>query len=112
MPLDNVISGRVQEVVELEDQALATSGDYRNYFIHDGVRYSHIIDPLTGYPVPQELASVTVLNQSAAWADGWATALLALGPEAGLLLAEQQNIAAYFVLRTDSNFAVTTSSAW
>lgn len=111
-PLDNVISGQVQELVELEGLALATSGDYRNYFMHEGVRYSHIIDVVTGYPVPQQLASVTVLHESAAWADGWATAMLALGPERGLEMAEQQNLAAYFVLRTDLGFEVLTSSSW
>lgn len=111
-PLDNVISGQVQELVELQDQALATSGDYRNYFMQDGVRYSHIINPITGYPVPQEIASVTVLHKSSAWADAWATAFLVLGAERGLRLAEQENIAAYFVLRSAHGFEVATSSDW
>lgn len=111
-PLDNVISGQVQELVEVKDQALATSGDYRNYFFDAGIRYSHIIDARTGYPVPQQLASVTVLHDSAVWADGWATAMLALGAERGLELAEQQHLAVYFVLRSESGFRVVTSTAW
>lgn len=111
-PLDNFISGQVQEIVELQQGALATSGDYRNYFIYENVRYSHIIDASTGFPVPQQLASVTVLHDSAAWADGWATAMLVVGAERGLALAEQQNLAAYFVLRAEDGFEVRTSSQW
>jgi len=111
-PLDGLMSGAIQEEVSLENQALATSGDYRNYFMHEGVRYSHIIDARTGFPVPQELASVTVRHDSSAWADGWATALLAMGAEEGLELAEQQELAVYLILRTDSGFEVQTSSAW
>jgi len=111
-PLDNLVSGQVQAVVELDNQALATSGDYRNYFMHQGVRYSHILNPVTGYPVVQDLASVTVLHNSAAWADAWATALLALGPEQGLALAEQKNVASYFILRSETGFEIRTSTDW
>ncbi len=112
VPLDQVISGQVQQVVELENLALATSGDYRNYFVHEGVRYSHIIDPRTGYPVPQQVASVTVLQETTLWADGWATAMLALGAEKGMALAERMDIPAYFVLRNEQGFEVQTSSSW
>lgn len=112
VPMDQLVSGQVQQVVALDGMALATSGDYRNYFVHQGIRYSHIINPRTGYPVPQELASVTVLHQSTLWADGWATAMLALGPEKGMALAEQMDIPTYFVLRKDQGFEVQTSSSW
>ena len=61
--------------------AVATSGDYRNYFEVDGKRYSHSIDPRTGYPVAHDLVSVTVVHPSAMMADAWATALTVLGAE-------------------------------
>jgi|MEHZ01.4.fsa_nt_MEHZ011250982.1_60 thiamine biosynthesis lipoprotein len=114
-PLDGLqlpSADAIQDLVEMDRGALATSGDYRNYFLHEDRRYSHVIDPRTGYPILQELASVTVIHDSTLWADGWATTLLALGPEKGLQLAEQQNLAAYLVLRTDTGFEVLTSSSW
>jgi thiamine biosynthesis lipoprotein len=80
-------------VVPLNNLAMATSGDYRNFFTEEGIRYSHTIDPRTGYPVTHRLASVTVLHEHAALADGWATALNVLGPEAGLTLARQEQLA-------------------
>lgn len=89
----------VHTVVRLTDSAMATSGDYRNYFEHGGTYYSHTIDPRTGYPVSHEAASVTVIADTAAFADAMATALLVLGPEHGFELAERENIAAYFLLR-------------
>lgn len=89
----------VQKIIKLTDTAIATSGDYRNYFEYDGTAYSHTINPLTGYPVAHDAASVTVVADTAAFADGIATALLVLGPKAGLELAEREQIAAYFLLR-------------
>lgn len=94
----------VQTVVRLTDAAVATSGDYRNFFERDGVRYSHTIDPRTGRPVEHELASVTVIDESAAFADGMATGLLVLGPDAGLELATGGNLAAYFLVRAEDGF--------
>jgi thiamine biosynthesis lipoprotein len=94
----------IHTVVHLTDAAMATSGDYRNYFEHEGRFYSHTIDPRTGYPVTHDAASVTVIAQTAAFADAAATALLVLGPDAGMKLAEQENIAAYFLLRLGTEF--------
>lgn len=102
----------VQEVIEISDHALATSGDYRNFFIDQGVRYSHVIDPRSGYPILQDVASVTVIHSSALWADGWATALLAVGPERAMQLAEEHNLAVYMVLRSEQGFEVLTSTQW
>lgn len=90
---------RVGHLVAMEDEALATSGDYRNYFEADGERYSHIIDPRTGRPVAHELASVSVLAASCTRADGLATALLVLGPDAGHSLAESLKVEALFLVR-------------
>jgi thiamine biosynthesis lipoprotein len=85
--------------IALTDRALATSGDYRNFFEHDGVRYSHTLDPRTGHPVRHRLTSVSVVHHSAATADAWATALLVLGPEDGYELAERRGLAVCFMLR-------------
>ena len=100
----------VQTVVRLTNTAMATSGDYRNYFEHDGTHYSHTIDPRTGYPVSHNGASVTVVADSAAFADATATALLVLGPDDGLKLAEQESIAAFFLLRLGNEFEERMSS--
>ena len=104
-------SGRsVQTVLHLSDAAMATSGDYRNFFEHEGHFYSHTIDPRTGYPVTHNGASVTVVADTAAFADAAATALLVLGPDAGMELAERESIAAYFLLRLGSEFEERMSS--
>lgn len=94
----------VQTVVSVTNSAMATSGDYRNFFEHDGRFYSHTIDPRTGSPITHEAASVTVIADTAAFADAAATALLVLGPQAGLELAERESIAAYFLLRLGDEF--------
>jgi thiamine biosynthesis lipoprotein len=94
----------VQIIVPLIQMGIATSGDYRNFFEFDGQRFSHTIDGRTGYPVKHDLASVSVLHEFVALADAWATALTVLGAEEGLKLAEEYNIAAYFIVRTDAGF--------
>ena len=101
-----------QLIIEPGDMAVATSGDYRNYIEVDGVRFSHTIDPATGYPITHNLASVTVIHPSCAMADAWATALNVAGPEEGLKLAERQQLAAYFIIREQEGFAVVTSTAF
>jgi thiamine biosynthesis lipoprotein len=101
-PLDE--ERRVHTVIRLTDRAVATSGDYRNFFEFDERRYSHEIDTRTGRPVTHSLASVTVIADTAAYADGMATALMVLGPKEGLELARSRNIAALFLVRTPSGF--------
>ena len=92
--------GTVQRTLHIEDAAVATSGDYRNFHRWQGQRYSHSMDPRLGRPVRHALASVTVVAQRAARADAWATALHVLGPELGRQLAEQHGLAAFFIIRT------------
>lgn len=87
----------IELVVEIEDKGLATSGDYRNFVEHDGVRYSHIIDPTTGRPITHKSTSVSVVAENAMMADAWATAMLVLGNEKGLEIAEANNIAVFFI---------------
>lgn len=90
---------RPHMVLRLTDTAVATSGDYRNYFEVDGKRYSHTIDTRTGRPVTHSLASVTVIDESACRADALATALLVMGPDKGMELAIREQLAVLFLLR-------------
>ena len=106
------IPGAIQRVVGLADRAMATSGDYRNYREKNGVRLSHIIDPRTGRPISHRLASVSVIDEQCMWADGLATALMVLGPEKGLELADREGIAALFLTRDGEQFREQPSHAF
>ncbi len=91
--------GNIARVVEVSDAALTTAGDYRDYFEVDGVRYQHILDPASGWPVNHGLASVTVIAPGRASADGYATAIMVLGPERGMRFAAAQGLAVHMILR-------------
>lgn len=99
----------VHTTFPLRDMAAATSGDYRNFREVQGQRYSHVIDPRTGRPTAHSVASVTVLAESAAIADALATALLVLGAQEGLKLANEENIAALFIVRNAKQIRELTS---
>ncbi|KGE03362.1 FAD:protein FMN transferase [Pseudohaliea rubra] len=88
----------------LFDAGIATSGDYRNFFTVNGVRYSHMIDPRTGTPVTHDVVSVTVIHESCMLADGWATALAVLGREAALRVATEAGLAVYLLARQGEGF--------
>lgn len=94
----------IQRIVGLKDTGMATSGDYRNYFEVDGSRYCHIIDPGPGRPLTHKLASVTVFDPSCMRADGLATALMVLGPDAGYDLALQEKLPAFFIIKSNTGF--------
>ena len=102
--------GEIEEVVELPQQnirALATSGDYRNYYELHGQRISHTIDARNGEPIKHSLASVSVLHKNAMLADGWATLLNVLGPVDGLALAKREKIPVLFIIRErDDSFSM------
>ena len=102
----------LQQVLEFTDGSLATSGDYRNYWERDGVRYSHTIDPRTGRPVEHALASASVFHESCAMADAYATALLVLGPEEGLRWADQNDIAALLLVYREDSLEERPSAAF
>ncbi|MEM1361973.1 MAG: FAD:protein FMN transferase [Pseudomonadota bacterium] len=102
----------VQQIVGVPDLGLATSGDYRNYFEQDGIRYSHIIDATTGAPVIHNTASVTVLAENAMLADGWATAFLALGSEDAMRIAQEQGLAIFAIDRSEGGFVTVASPAF
>lgn len=91
-------------ILEVEQGAMATSGDYRNYFEEDGVRYSHTLNPDTGYPIRHELVSVTVLAQRSAFADAYATAFLVMGTERAMALANRLDMSVYLIEKTDQGY--------
>jgi len=78
-PLENILEREIQEVFEISGLSLATSGNYRQFYVEDGVKYSHTIDPKTGYPARSNLLSATVLAGDCMTADAWATAFMVLG---------------------------------
>jgi thiamine biosynthesis lipoprotein len=88
----------VYRVVALEGNALATSGDYRNFFEMGGRRYSHVIDPRTGYPVANGVVSVSVIADTCTRADGLATAMMVMGADAAIALANRMSDASCFVV--------------
>ena len=97
--------------VELSDEGVSTAGDYLNYIEIDGLRYSHLVDPSTGRPLPLVGLSVSVVHESAVVADAWDTALAVLGPYAGHELAEREGIAAIFITRDGDGFRDWTTAA-
>jgi FAD:protein FMN transferase len=96
-PLDD--RQEAQYVMPIRNMSLATSGDYRNYFEEAGQRFSHTLDPRSGRPIDHQLASVSVLHPSNAWADAWATALMVLGFDEGMALAREQGLKVMMILR-------------
>lgn len=86
--------------IDLVDEAVATSGDYRNFYEDRGVLYAHIIDPRSGFPISYRGFSVSVVHPDAGMADAWATALTVLGPDEGFELAEREGLAALFAWRS------------
>ena len=99
-------------LVALHELAVATSGDYRRYFDYRGQRASHTLDPRTGYPIRNGVASVTVIHQECMAADALSTALSVLGPDDGMALAEELGLAARFLVRQDGKLAPLRSSAY
>ncbi len=101
-----------QKIIEPGDRAVATSGDYRNYFEKDGQRYSHTIDPVTGYPINHKLASVTVIMPTCSLADAWATAINVAGPELGMNIAEANHLPVFMLIRDGDGYKEAMSSAF
>jgi FAD:protein FMN transferase len=95
----DAVPQRARLVLPLSGRAMATSGDYRQFFEHAGRRYSHEIDPARGEPIAHGLASVTVVADDCMAADALATGLIVLGPQRGMALAQREGIAAHFILR-------------
>lgn len=102
----------IQEVVQLTDGAIATAGDYRNFYQEDGKRYSHVINPNTGKPIQHKLVSTSVYAADCMSADAYATALLVMGTEKAKQFIEQQQLAALLVYKTDDGFKEWSSSSF
>ena len=107
-----LVRGGIQQVIAVMDRGVATSGDYRNYFERDGVRYSHTIDPRTGRPISHNLASVTVIRKDATEADALATAYMVLGAGEALAMANRDSVATLLLVKSGDEFAEFSSDAF
>jgi len=101
---DNNLPGNdLQAIISLKDRSLATSGNYRKFFIEDGIKYSHTIDPRTGYPARNQLLSATIIADECATADGIATACMVIGKEKAIeFLGFHPEFDAFLVYSDDS----------
>ena len=102
----------IQRIIGVSAGGVATSGDYRNYFERDGVRFSHTIDPRSGRPISHGLASATVIMPTAAEADALATAFMVMGEAAALQLAEARDIPLFILVKEGTGFAEYWSRAF
>jgi thiamine biosynthesis lipoprotein len=91
--------GKPYAAVAVSNVGIATSGNYRNFFEVDGKRFSHLIDPRTGYPIEHDLVSATVIHPSTMVADAWATALMVVGTAEALRLANLYDLSVYLISR-------------
>ncbi|BFM11490.1 FAD:protein FMN transferase ApbE [Simiduia litorea] len=108
----NLAPGSVQAAIALLNRSVATSGSYRNFRDVDGERYSHTINPVTGFPVAHNLVSVTVVTDTCAEADAFATGFSVMGPEASLAYAESNNMAIFMLTEVDGRVVERWSSAF
>ncbi|MCB0410235.1 MAG: FAD:protein FMN transferase, partial [Flavobacteriales bacterium] len=103
-PIENNRERELQAIISLENSSLATSGNYRKFYEKDGVKYSHTINPLTGYPVQHSLLSVTVIAPTCALADAYATAFMVLGLEKSKQIVENNpDLEAFFIYSNEKN---------
>ena len=104
-PAENIDAERiVQTRITLRDKGLVTSGSTRKYVERDGRRYSHCIDPTTGYPVEHQVLSVTVMAESSVWADALASICMVMGLKTSLPLIESMDgVEAYYIFVNEKN---------
>ena len=81
VPKENLTTRELENIIVITEKAIATSGNYRKFYMKDGVKYAHTLNPLTGFPVQHSLLSVTVIAESCDLADGYATAFMVMGTE-------------------------------
>lgn len=106
-PQENAPFTQVYRVIDIHDKGFATSGDYRNYFEVHHKRFSHVIDPRTGYPVDNGVVSVSILADECTFADGLATAVMVLGAKKGIELVNQLEDTECFIVTQNKNGALT-----
>ncbi|MBW2442533.1 MAG: FAD:protein FMN transferase [Deltaproteobacteria bacterium] len=110
-PQKDAAFSEVYRAVSIFNQAFATSGDYRNFFEIDGVRYSHVIDPRSGYPVSNGVVSVSIIANNCTLADGLATAIMVMGAEKGIRLVNRlPNVEGFIVVEKSDGRLVNFSS--
>lgn len=110
-PILNIIPGvELQAVISLDNKALATSGDYRNYFKYNSKIYSHTIDPVTGYPIKNNVASVSVTAPNCMTADALATALMVIGKDGIELINSLDEVEAMIIIRSNENRFINVES--
>jgi thiamine biosynthesis lipoprotein len=97
-PLENTLEREIQQVFHLEHVSVATSGNYRSFYEDNGIKYSHTIDPKTGYPARSNLLSATVFTDECVYADAYATVCMVIGFEnAKKLVSEIPGLQVYFI---------------
>ena len=103
-PIDDpsTMSREIQDVIQLENSALATSGNYRQFYIKDGKKYAHTIDPRLGYPVQHSLLSATVVAPDCMSADAYATSFMVLGLKESIAIVENDSLLEAYFIYTDS----------
>jgi len=93
----------IQARIRLDNLALATSGNYRKFFVEDGIKYSHTIDPRTGYPVRHTLLSATLIAPTGAEADAWATACMVGGKDEAIAFIEKYDFLEGYLIYSDED---------
>jgi thiamine biosynthesis lipoprotein len=101
---NNMVPGQsLQAIIKISDKAVSTSGNYRKFYVEDGIKYSHTIDPKTGYPSKNKLLSATIIADDCTMADGIATACMVMGKEKAIdFITSHPGLSAYFVFSDDS----------
>ena len=103
-PVENAGYGdRLQTIVTLSDKAIATSGSYRKFYVQDGKKYSHTIDPRTGFPVRHNLLSASVVAEDCATADALATALMVMGKEKAIAFSRRHPAFGIYLITAGKN---------
>lgn len=112
-PTDTSSNRALQTIVSLDNKALATSGSYRKYYLKDGKKYAHVIDPFTGYPTTHNLLSVSVIASTCSDADAYATALLCMGTEKAIKWLSTQSLEALLIYEENGQLKTyQTSDIW
>lgn len=104
-PVDNnMIPGdNLQAIIKIKDKSVSTSGNYRKFYVENGIKYSHTIDPISGYPVKSQLLSATILADDCTTADGFATACMVLGKDGAIeLLSKYKQLNGFLIYSDDS----------
>jgi thiamine biosynthesis lipoprotein len=101
---NNMVPGQsLQAIIKISDMAVSTSGNYRKFYVEDGIKYSHTIDPKTGYPAKNRLLSTTIVADNCTLADGIATACMVMGKEKAIdFIKSHPGLSAYFVFSDDN----------